>query len=92
MQELLNEETLNAIKTLAKGLVVKEITKEYSADENGELKLVKKKVNAKMLPPSVDVVKMIYSSNLDNQNKYKSMTDEELEQEKIRLLKELKEN
>ena len=92
MQELLNEETLNAIKTLAKGLVVKERTKGYSADEDGERKLVKKKVNAKMLPPSVDVVKMIYSSNLDNQNKYKSMTDEELEQEKIRLLKELKEN
>lgn len=92
MEDLMNEETINAIKMLAKGLVVKEITKEYSLDDNGDLKLVKKKVNAKMLPPSVDVVKMIYTSSFENTNKYKSMTDEELEQEKIRLLNELKEN
>ncbi len=86
---MLDEETIEAIKTLAKGLVVKEVTKEYSADKDGEMKLIKKKVNSKTLPPSVDVVKMIYTTNLDNTNKYKSMTDEELEKEKIRLLKEL---
>ncbi len=87
--EMLNEETLEAIKSLARGLVVKEVTKEYSADKDGEMKLVKKKVNSKTLPPNVDVVKMIYTTSFDNSNKYKSMTDEELEQEKIRLLKEL---
>lgn len=86
---MLDEETIEAIKTLAKGLVVKEVTKEYTADKDGEMKLIKKKVNSKTLPPSVDVVKMIYTTNLDNTNKYKSMTDEELEKEKIRLLKEL---
>lgn len=86
---MLDEETIEAIKTLAKGLVVKEVTKEYTADKSGEMKLIKKKVNSKTLPPSVDVVKMIYTTNLDNTNKYKSMTDEELEKEKIRLLKEL---
>ena len=43
-----------------------------------------------MLPPSVDVVKMIYASSKEETNKYKNMTDEELEREKQRLLQELK--
>lgn len=88
----LNDETMDAIKTLARGLVIKEVTKEYTADEHGDLKLIKKKVNSKTLPPSVDVVKMIYTANLDNGDRYKNMSDDELEREKLRLLGELKES
>lgn len=85
-----DKETMEAIKTLAQGMVIKEVTEEFALDDEGEMKLVKKKVNEKMLPPSVDVVKMIYASSKEETNKYKNMTDEELEREKQRLLQELK--
>lgn len=89
MDNILDENTIKAIKSLASGLVVKEITKEYVADDNGDMKLVKKKVNEKMLPPSTDICKMLYANSKTNENRYKDMTDEELEKEKLRLLQEL---
>ncbi len=60
-------------------------------DENSnQMKLVKQKVNEKTLPPSTDIIKLIYQQN-DNKDGYEAMSDEELEQEKQRLLKKLKE-
>lgn len=90
MDDIFDENTLRAIKTLTSGMVIKEITKEFVANEQGDLVLTKKKVNEKMMPPNIDVIKMIYSSTKDNSNVYKDMTDEELMQEKLRLLEELK--
>ncbi len=58
------------------------------------MKLVKKKVNEKTLPPNVDLIKIIFQQIRDEQNKeldYDKLTDEELEKERVRLLKELKE-
>ena len=58
------------------------------------MKLVKKKVNEKSLPPNVDLIKIIFQQIRDDQNKesdYDKMSDEELEKERQRLLKELKE-
>ncbi len=58
------------------------------------MKLVKKKVNEKSLPPNVDLIKIIFQQIRDDQNKeldYDKMSDEELEKERKRLLKELKE-
>ena len=58
------------------------------------MKLVKKKVNEKSLPPNVDLIKIIFQQIRDDQNKeldYEKMSDEELEKERKRLLKELKE-
>lgn len=62
--------------------------------ETNEMKLVKKKVNEKSLPPNVDLIKIIFQQIRDDQNKeldYDKMSDEELEKERQRLLKELKE-
>lgn len=91
MEEVFNKNTIEAIKMLTNGMVVKEITKEFVADDKGDLVLTKKKVNEKMMPPNIDIIKMIYASTKDNANRYHEMTDEELEREKIRLLKKLKE-
>lgn len=91
MEEVFNKNTIEAIKMLTNGMVVKEITKEFVADDKGDLVLTKKKVNEKMMPPNIDIIKMIYASTKDNANRYQEMTDEELEREKIRLLKKLKE-
>ena len=54
------------------------------------MKLVKKKVNEKALPPNVDLLKMLFQQQ-DIVDEYEEMSDEELEQEKQRLLNELKE-
>lgn len=62
--------------------------------ETNEMKLVKKKVNEKSLPPNADLIKIIFQQIRDEQNKeldYDRLTDEELENERQRLLKELKE-
>lgn len=58
------------------------------------MKLVKKKVNEKSLPPNADLIKIIFQQIRDEQNNeldYDKLTDEELEKERVRLLKELKE-
>ena len=65
---------------------------EYAIDEEtGKLKVVKQKVSEKNLPPNIDLLKLIYPNIQEEKTDYNKMTDEELEQEKTRLLKELKE-
>lgn len=87
-EDIFDENAIKAIKKLVNGMVVKEVTKEYVSEE-GELKLIKKKVNEKTLPPNTDIVKMLFSSSKSETSKYKEMTDEELEEEKQRLLLEI---
>lgn len=54
------------------------------------MKIVKQKVSEKTVPPNTDIIKLIYQQNQIKDN-YSQFTDEELEQEKQRLLKQLKE-
>lgn len=61
-------------------------------EESGKLKIVKQKINEKVLPPNVDLLKMIYPQMEQAKADYDDYSDEELEKEKQRLLKELKEN
>ena len=51
------------------------------------MKLIKKKVNEKTLPPNTDICKMLYVSAKSNENSYKTMSDEQLEKERKRFLK-----
>ena len=53
--------------------------------ENGELKLVKKKITRREIPPDIKAVKLL----LDGREE---LSDEELETEKQKLLNMLKEN
>ena len=69
-----------------------EYTVKYVLDEeSGKMKLVKQKVSEKSLPPNVDLLKLIYPHFIEKENYYDRLSDEELEKEKQRLLKELKE-
>ena len=89
----LDIETIKAVKTCIKGLITKEIITEYAIDEEtGKLKVVKQKVSEKYLPPNVDLIKMVYPQIANNKTDYNKLSDEELEQVKQRLLKELKES
>ena len=73
------------------GLTTKEVTTEYCLDEEtNTLKVVKQKVQEKSLPPNIDILKLVYQQLVENKQDYNKLTDEELEQEKQRLLKELR--
>ena len=88
----MNFETVKALKTCIKGLTTKEITTEYVLDEEtGKMKIVKQKINEKYLPPNVDLIKLIYPHLTVKTDDYELLSDDELEKEKQRLLKELKE-
>ena len=59
-------------------------------EETGKLKVIKQKVNEKDIPPNNDILKLIYQHYTEDID-YNALTDEQLEQEKQRLLNELKE-
>ncbi len=79
------EKLREAIMKVALGYTVGEVTEEYGV-EGGELKLLKRKETRKEVPPDLKAVKL-----LEEETDYSSMTDEELEREKRRLIKELSE-
>lgn len=58
---------------------------EEFAVENGELRLVKKKVTKREIPPDIKAVKLLLDGG-------EELTDEELEAEKQKLLEMLKED
>lgn len=75
-----------ALKRCAVGFETGEVVEEFAV-ENGELKLVKKKVTRRDIPPDIKAVKML----LEGEN-YSQLSDEQLEQERQRLIEILKEN
>lgn len=74
----------------AKGYTVKESTVEYVIDEEGQKKPVKEKTQTKYIPPDLAALKS-YLELCGGKNDLESMSDEELETERQRLLQELKE-
>lgn len=81
-----NRETVkDALTKCAVGLSASEVTEEFTV-ENGELKLVKKKVTRRDIPPDLKAVKLLLESG-----DVASATDEELTAEREKLLKMLKE-
>ena len=77
----------DALIKKALGYDATEIVEEYVSNDDGEIKLSKKKVTKKNVPPDLTALKML----LNDDDDLKTMSDEELEKEKIRLLKLLKE-
>lgn len=80
-----DERILNAIRKVALGFSLEEVTEEYGV-EDGELKLVKRRETHKDIPPDLKAVKILMEDK-----DYSALSDEELEREKARLLKQLKE-
>lgn len=71
----------------ALGYDATEVIEEYSAGEEGEIKLIKKKITKKNVPPDLSALKIL----LESQNlSVTQMTDEELLLEREKLLNELK--
>ena len=75
----------NALKKRALGYDTYEVTEEYVENDNGEVRMTKRKVVSKNVPPDVTAVKLLVESKVADS--IDSMTDEELTIEKNRLLK-----
>lgn len=80
----------NALIKKALGYDATEVVEEYVSGEEGEIKLTKKKVTKKNVPPDITAIKMLMEEI--NENAVTGLSDEQLESEKIRLLKLLKDS
>ena len=80
-----NERARKAVSKLALGYDLVEVTEEYVVDEETALAhLAKKKIITKQMPPDIEAYKLLYGQTM-----YDDLSDEELEREKQRLLKQL---
>ena len=82
---MIEEDVLDALKKCAVGLETNEIVEEFDAKE-GELRLVKRKVTRRDIPPDIKAVKMLME-----EGGVEGLSIEELENEKKNLLKLLNE-
>lgn len=78
---------LDVLYKKAKGYDVEEINREYVVDEDGNQRLVKEKTTIKHVPPDLSALKA-YMDIRDSE--LTKMSTEELKQEKLRLLRELR--
>ncbi|MDE6104847.1 MAG: hypothetical protein K2O41_01890 [Clostridia bacterium] len=76
----MEEEIKTALKKCAVGFGTSEVVEEFSV-EDGELKLIKKKVTRRDVPPDIKAVKLLMDGGTE------SLSDEELEAEMQRLTK-----
>ena len=72
----------------ALGYDATEVVEEYSSDNDGVVKLLKKKITTKNVPPDMSALKFLLD---EGQKDLTQMTDQELFEEKVRLLNILKE-
>ena len=82
-----DEGVKKALIRCAVGFDTSEVVEEYTMDE-GELKLVKRKVTRRDVPPDIKAVKML----LDGEADIGGMSDEELEERRKKLLAMLENN
>ncbi len=82
-----NERLEDALLKVALGYQVAEVTEEF-AEVDGELKLTKRRRTKKDIPPDLKAVQLLLASK--GTGDIASWSDEELEAEKCRLLKEMK--
>lgn len=76
-----------ALRKVALGYSLKEVTEEYSV-EDGEMKLTKRKETRKDVPPDLKAVKLLLEGEEEPVSEW---TDEELDKEKARLIALIKE-
>jgi len=76
------DKVYNALYSLAIGSTSLEVVEEYINGEDG-LVLKSRKTNTKHLTPDLSAIKLLLAFSQDN---YENMTEEELEEEKKKLL------
>ncbi len=81
----MDKNLIEALYKKALGGTVEEVTEEYGSKEG----LLRRKVTGKYVPPDVSALKAYIE--LADEDDILTMSDEELEKEKLRLLKELRE-
>ena len=82
------KKVLKALEKKATGYDIEETTKEY-ATENGNEILIKKKVTKHHIPADISAAKLIFDiCNTSEGNSFLGLSDEELDNEAIRLFKE----
>lgn len=81
----MEDDVKDALKKCAVGFGTSEVVEEFSV-EDGELKLVKKKVTRRDIPPDIKAVKMLL-----DESGVCSLSDGELEAERQKLCEMLKE-
>ena len=88
-QKVITEQDLRQVLIKkALGYDTTEVVEEYVGNDEGEVKLSKKKVTIKNVPPDITALKLLLD---ENEQQVSQMSDDELESEKIRLLEVLKE-
>lgn len=85
------EEIKQALLKKALGYESDEIVEEYTTDEQGNPVLCKRKITKKFTPPDISALKFLLEQSDLSDDELSKMTDEELMQEKQRLLQLLKE-
>ena len=83
-------EVKTALEKRALGYDATEITEEYAEDGNGAVRMLKRKVVQKNVPPDVSALKLLIELDGEKE-KIEDMSDEELDKEKRRLIKILME-
>lgn len=87
MNKALSGKITRALKRKALGYVSSETVEEFSLVD-GELALVKKKVTTKEVPPDTTAVKLLLELSGES---VETLTEEEIKNEKLRLIKLLTE-
>lgn len=82
------EQIVNALRKKAIGFNHDEIVEEYVCTEDGEIKLSKRKITKKFIPPDIPAVKILLGQ-FEKQSNLSLLTDQQLKEEKKRLLEEL---
>lgn len=80
---------LSGLLRRAEGLEAEERTVEYVLDEEGNRRAVKEKTQIKYYPPDVSAAKVCLELESGTEKGLGALSDEEIEREKIRLMKEL---
>ena len=83
---MLSKELLDNLLKRATGYTEKERTIEYAIDDEGNRKPIKERTQDKVYPPDMQALKLYLELSEQKEN-LRELTDEELEKEKVRLLK-----
>lgn len=78
------EKLKKAILKKALGYDCTEVVEEYVSSDDGDIRLTKKKITKKNVPPDITALKMLVEGS---ESTLELMTDEELEEERLRLIK-----
>ena len=89
MDSKIVEKIRDALIKRAVGYDTEETVEEYSGSGDG-ITMVRKKITRKNVPPDISAAKLLLEES--GEDDYSAMTDEQLEEEKQRLLKLLKDS